>query len=344
MKIFVNLTSRQKKIAAFYVAGVAALALFTAYVHFFWPSFDRQLMDIIHQDHGKKFAVIMDFISWWGMGVMMIVPVFAVSVIFLMASYQREAFFTLSVFIADGVNIVLKLLINRSRPQAMDIFPKFQQASFPSGHVVHYAVFFGFILTVMLVSPRIPKALRWFVGTLCVFLIGGVSIARIYLGTHWPSDILAAYVLGFVMLGGLILLYIKGLAATDVGQDFTSTKKEIIRYCIVTPLVGVTDFGFYYLSKLFLPISAAKAISFVCAGIAGYLLNKYWTFCKQKKCYPEMARYWIVELVLLGYNVLANRVILNLWPSAIFLALAIASVSTAVLSFTLKKWWVFKTS
>ena len=120
------------------------------------------------------------------------------------------------------------------------------------------------------------------------------------------------------------------------------TKKEITRYCIVTPLVGATDFGIYYLSKLFLPINVSKGISYVCAAIMGYLFSKYWVFCKRKTCHPEMARYWTADLVLLGYNVLANRTVLNFWPHAFFLALAIASVSTAVLSFTLKKWWVFK--
>ncbi len=120
-------------------------------------------------------------------------------------------------------------------------------------------------------------------------------------------------------------------------------KKEIIRYCTVTPMVGATDFGVYFLSKLFLPIAFAKGISYVCAAIMGYLFSKYWVFSKHKTNHPEMARYWVTDLILLGYNVLANQTILNFWPHAVFLALAIASVSTAVLSFTLKKWWVFKT-
>ncbi len=212
MKILNDLTLNQKKIAFSYGFAVFCLILFSVSIHFFWPSFDKQLMDILERDRGKNFSVVMGFISWWGMNAMMILPVFVASAIFFMASYRREALFTLSVFIADGINIILKLLINRPRPEAMDVFPKFQQASFPSGHVVHYVVFFGFILTVMLVSPRIPKALRGFVGALCVFLMGGVSVARIYLGTHWPTDILVAYILGFMMLAAVILLYLKGLS------------------------------------------------------------------------------------------------------------------------------------
>lgn len=119
-------------------------------------------------------------------------------------------------------------------------------------------------------------------------------------------------------------------------------KKEIARYCLVTPLVGTADFAVYYLSKLFLPIGISKGISYVCAGILGYLFSKYWVFKKRKECSYEMARYWAVDVFLLGYNVAANWTILYFWPRSFFIALAFASVSTAVLSFAFKKWWIFR--
>ncbi len=209
MRILNYSTSSRKKIAFFYVLFVLSLILFSIYVHFFRPNFDTQVMVFIRRDRGLIFSDWMAFISLWGLNTMMILPVFAASAVFFVLACRKEALWALSVFIADGVNIILKLLIHRSRPQAMDVYPKFQQASFPSGHVVHYTVFFGFILTVMLVSTRFPRTVRWLVGALCVFLIGGVSVARIYLGTHWPTDILAAYIIGFVMLAPVILMYLK---------------------------------------------------------------------------------------------------------------------------------------
>ena len=55
------------------------------------------------------------------------------------------------------------------------------------------------------------------------------------------------------------------------------TKKEIIKYLIVTPFIGATDFGVYYLLIHFrLPYSVAKAISYIIANGAGYLFNKFW--------------------------------------------------------------------
>ncbi len=199
-----------KIVVIFYIGGIVSIILFSFFTHFFWPAFDADISGIIRQDRGKCFSALMEFISWWGMGYKMILSVFCVSFLFFVTSYKREAWFTLSVLIADIINIFLKLIINRHRPDEVVVFPKFQQASFPSGHVVHYVVFFGFILVVMLVNSRINWVLRWSTGLLCIFLIAGISVARIYLNTHWATDILAAYIIGFMMLGVVILLYLNG--------------------------------------------------------------------------------------------------------------------------------------
>jgi len=209
MKPIKRICSDHKMIVTFYIGGVASIILFLFFVHFFWPTFDADISGIIRQDRGRNFSNLMSFISWWGMDYKMILSVFCVSFLFFVTSYKREAWFTLSVFIADIINILLKLIINRHRPDEAVIFPKFQQASFPSGHVVHYVVFFGFILTVMLVNSRINWTLRWSTGLLCILLIAGISVARIYLNTHWATDILAAYIIGFMLLGIVILVYLK---------------------------------------------------------------------------------------------------------------------------------------
>jgi undecaprenyl-diphosphatase len=210
MKSIRKICADHKLIVMFYIGGVVSIILLALYVHFYWPTFDADISSIIRQDRGKSFSVLMGLISWWGKNYVMILSVFGVSLLFFVTSYKREAWFTFSVFIADIINVFLKLIINRPRPEAVDIYPKFQQGSFPSGHVVHYVVFFGFILAAMLVNSRINMILRWSIGLLCIFLIAGVSVARIYLGTHWATDILVAYIIGFMMLAVVILLYLKG--------------------------------------------------------------------------------------------------------------------------------------
>jgi membrane-associated phospholipid phosphatase len=170
-----------------------------------WPGFDQAVADLIGKDRGELFTFLMKFISAWGESYMMVATVLMAALLFYWKGLKKEAWLSLSVFIADVINIGLKVLFNRPRPQEMDIFPSFQQNSFPSGHVVHYVVFFGFVLYVMVSHRHIPQVLRSLIGGLCAFLIAGVSVSRIYLGTHWASDILIAYVIGFLMLTFLII-------------------------------------------------------------------------------------------------------------------------------------------
>jgi putative flippase GtrA len=125
------------------------------------------------------------------------------------------------------------------------------------------------------------------------------------------------------------------------------TKKEISRYLIVTPFIGALDFGIYFILIHFrLPYSVSKAISYTIANVISYLFSKYWIFKRKRKqaTTPEAARYFIIDLILFGFNVATNQAILYVWPHAVFIAIATASLLTAALSFTCNKLFVFKTS
>ena len=119
-------------------------------------------------------------------------------------------------------------------------------------------------------------------------------------------------------------------------------KKQIIRFLISGTIVNATDFSIYYILFHFLPFSIAKGISFTCAGIVGYLLYKYWTFQYNKTSYAEFGRYVLINSLALGINVLTNQTMLNMWPGAVFVALIIATMLTALFAFICFRWWVFR--
>ena len=121
-----------------------------------------------------------------------------------------------------------------------------------------------------------------------------------------------------------------------------NTRKEIARSLIAGPFVGAIDFGVYYLLFHFLSFSLAKGISFTLAGIIAYLLNKYWIFKHNQPAYA-VGRYILINFIALGINVSINQGILNVWPSAVFLALIIATTLTGFFTFACFKWWVFRT-
>ncbi|MFH2137328.1 MAG: GtrA family protein [Candidatus Omnitrophota bacterium] len=118
--------------------------------------------------------------------------------------------------------------------------------------------------------------------------------------------------------------------------------KEIIRFSITGILVVATDVSIYYLLIRFLPSAIAKGISFTCAGIVTYLLNKYWTFKQAEKSSYEIFRFVFANSLALGINIGINEAILYIDKQAVFLALSIATAMTAIFTFIVFKFWVFK--
>ena len=106
------------------------------------------------------------------------------------------------------VNQLLKLSIGRPRPgdDLVRVAGVFSYESFPSGHVVFFVEFFGFLLFLAHVLLK-RGSLRH--GSMIVpgLLIALVGISRVYLGAHWPSDVLGAYLAGGIGMMVMIEVY-----------------------------------------------------------------------------------------------------------------------------------------
>ena len=99
----------------------------------------------------------------------------------------------------------LKELVDRPRPAAdlVELRAGFSSPSFPAGHVMSPAVLFGFALY-LAVALRLPFAVRAAVVGWSAFVLVMTGPANVYVGVHWPSDVVGGYAWGAVLVLPLI--------------------------------------------------------------------------------------------------------------------------------------------
>lgn len=172
-------------------------------------SFDQGIT-VRLQHFGSPFLDgVMEFISWWASipgGSMVIL---SMSLLFALRKRYVEIYFLFATLAVVPIVSVIKQLFGRARPTAdlVRVARQFNHESFPSGHVVFYTVLFGFITYLMYRHWTLPNWLRYPIGTFCLFLISTVGISRMYLGAHWFTDVTAGFVLGLLLLIGLVVWY-----------------------------------------------------------------------------------------------------------------------------------------
>ena len=97
----------------------------------------------------------------------------------------------LSSLVQQGV----KAAVDRDRPRWADPVDSAHYAAYPSGHAMTAAVSCGLLLWLLHRSGARPRLWRAAVGAAAVSVLG-VGLTRLYLGVHWPSDVLGGWLLG----------------------------------------------------------------------------------------------------------------------------------------------------
>jgi undecaprenyl-diphosphatase len=118
--------------------------------------------------------------------------------------WRIAAIFALTCIGGAVLSTGLKLFFGKPRPQLWPQLITEISYSFPSGHALGSMVLYGF--SAYLLAQRFQPQKRLIYGIAGV-LIGSIGFSRLYLGVHWPTDVLAGYSIGFLWISLCIGLY-----------------------------------------------------------------------------------------------------------------------------------------
>lgn len=161
-------------------------------------AFDQSLLLWIHQFATPRNDRLMLAITQLG-NPSFVVIIFIGSVLILgwRRNYQELLVLILAALGAWILNTELKLFFSKPRPELWISLIKETSYSFPSGHALGSSVLYGFLA--YLLATRYTR-LTILIYTIAILLIATIGFSRLYLGVHWPTDILAGYGVGFLWL------------------------------------------------------------------------------------------------------------------------------------------------
>ena len=186
------------------------------------------------QNHAPWLRITMLAISYPGNSLLLPALVLLTAVFFWLKGFRLEAVLvgglsTVSLLL----NLLLKVQVSRPRPTAnlVTIVQAAVGYSFPSGHVMAYIAYWGllFAFGVMLFEGR-----HWWRTALLTTSVAFVVLigpSRVYLGDHWASDVLGAYLIGGVLLGLAVGIYLplkeRGVLETPDAHARMKEKKAL---------------------------------------------------------------------------------------------------------------------
>ena len=146
----------------------------------------------------------MEFFSFIGADGILVLSVL-IPLFFFWKKRKHEAIlFSIMIGMGAIVNMVLKLITHRPRPTFAPLAIE-HSLSFPSGHSMNSFIFFMTVAYFYYHFTHRKKhsLIAFFIATIIILCIG---ISRIYLGVHYPSDVLGGYVTGLLWFLFVILI------------------------------------------------------------------------------------------------------------------------------------------
>jgi undecaprenyl-diphosphatase len=182
------------EIAVIALALAAFLALGRLYAAAPIVALDQAGLGIARGLHSAPLDALMPAVSQLGSEVLWLVWL-PVAVVLIAMRRVRSASALIVVALAVHFwNDALKAIYQRTRPNELEGVVGVQAFSFPSGHAMAAGAVYGMLALVAWRELRGP--LRWAAVGVCLLIAAGIAFSRVYLGVHYPTDVLAGLLAG----------------------------------------------------------------------------------------------------------------------------------------------------
>jgi membrane-associated phospholipid phosphatase len=165
--------------------------------------FDLHIRLAVHQYASSGLTLAMEAFSDLGSPVFLSCLFVVLLIIFLLMRWRFAAIWlAVSMAGALALDVTLKDVFHRARPIAYFI-PQPQSYSFPSGHALGSFCFYMVLAGVLTARIR-NLAVRVLIWVFAGLLVGMIGFSRVYLGVHWPTDVIAGYAAAAFWVTGLV--------------------------------------------------------------------------------------------------------------------------------------------
>ncbi|QOD59403.1 phosphatase PAP2 family protein [Polaribacter haliotis] len=169
-------------------------------------TFDSKITEYIISFRNPALTNYFSFVTEVGdaLGYLVVFSLCSILFYLIFKRWKYAGQLTLILLLALSSNVILKQIINRARP-TLEHLVTVKTLSYPSGHAMTAMAFYGFLIY-LVATFNMRKFFKFGIITLLVLLILSIGVSRIYLGVHFPSDILGGFIAGFVWVIFCVLL------------------------------------------------------------------------------------------------------------------------------------------
>lgn len=213
------ISGRQREILYISVISLLGFIILTVLVKQHSLSFDLAIISAVQSYENPLLTGIAKGLSFIGsFGPVLMLCLILIAVLYWILGHRMEILLLIGVvFGSSMLNLLLKGVLQRVRPD-INRLVEITGYSYPSGHSMAAFSFYS-VSAYLLWRHMNSKMGRTILITIAILMILSIGVSRIYLGVHYPSDVLGGYLASCAWLGFLVYYYERRMGTTDVPDE-----------------------------------------------------------------------------------------------------------------------------